>query len=239
MIHRVAVPLLLASVLLSGSAAVQAQRTERVSFRTSDDVLIAAGFFQAARRPAPAVVLVPMMTRTRGDWEPVAARLASEGFAALAIDLRGHGESGVSPAAGAAAVTSMQQDVLAAYRFLQSRSDVLHDRVGIAGASLGANLAVVAAAALPSVRSIALLSPTMDYRGLRIEQSAAKYGARPMLLIASREDAYAMRTVRELLDEDLPAREQIVLDHAGHGTVMFRRDLSLISALVDWFHRTL
>lgn len=239
MIRRRAVRLLLAVALLGGAALLDAQRPQRVSFRTSDGVAIAGTFFEAARRPSPAVVLVPMMTRTRRDWEPVGAQLAAQGIAALAIDLRGHGESGVSPAAEESGVTPMQEDVVAAFLHLQSRPDVLHERIGIAGASLGANLAVAAGAALPGIRSVALLSPTMDYRGLRIEASARKYGARPMLLIASREDAYAMRTVRELLDEKLPQREQIVLEHAGHGAIMLRRDPSLISALVEWFHRTL
>jgi alpha-beta hydrolase superfamily lysophospholipase len=238
-IHGRVVLLLLVSMVGIGAVALDAQRPQRVSLRTSDGVSIAASFFETGRRPSPAVVLVPMMTRTRRDWEPVAARLASEGIAALTIDLRGHGESGFVPAPEEGGLASMQEDVVAAYRFLQARTDVLHDRIGIAGASLGANVAVIAAAALPAVRSIALLSPTLDYRGVRIAQSAEKYGARPMLLVASREDAYALRTVRELLNEKLPQREQILLGYGGHGTVMLQRDPSLITALVEWFHRTL
>ena len=41
------------------------------------------------------------------------------------------------------------------------------DAIGVVGASLGANLALLAAADLPLVRAIALLSPSLDYRGLR------------------------------------------------------------------------
>jgi dienelactone hydrolase len=229
---------ILSLALLAAVTAVQAQRSQRVTFRTSDDVVIAGSFFEPSRRPAPAVLLVPMLTRTRRDWEPLASRLASEGIAALAIDLRGHGESG-SAANAASAVSAMQQDVLAAYRYLLGRPDVLHERIGFAGASLGANLAIVAAAASPSVRSVALLSPVLDYRGVRIEPSVRKYGSRPLLFVASQEDAYSTRTIRELEDPKMVQREQVVLDGAGHGTMMLRRDRSLVEVLVYWFQRTL
>lgn len=216
-------------------------RTHRVTFRTADGVLLSGTFFEASPKPAPAVVLVHMLVRTRRDWEPVASRLASEGIAALTFDLRGHGESTPSPTEEGARPPAMVRDVAAARQFLGTRSDVLHDRIGLAGASLGANLALLAAAADPTIRAVALLSPTLDYRGVRIEQAARKF-TRPMLLVASREDAYAWRTVRELTNprqKDIVNRESLVLDQAGHGTVMFRRDGRLVQSIVDFFLRTL
>ena len=69
---------------------------------------------------------------------------------------------------------------------LRERPEVAADSIGIAGASIGANLAVLDAADDPGVRSIALLSPGLDYRGLRIEAAMKKYGARPALLAGAR-----------------------------------------------------
>lgn len=218
----------------------RAQRTQRVTFRTADGVVLSGSLFEASARLAPAVILVHMQTRNRRDWEPVASRLAAEGIAALAFDLRGHGESAAAPTDDAAEVAAMIQDVAAARQFLGTRADVQHDRIGIAGASLGADLALVAASLDPTIRTVALLSPALEYRGLRIDQSARKYAPRPLLLVASREDAYALRTIRELMKgEAARGREQLLLDRAGHGTVMFSRDGSLIRLLVDWFHRTI
>lgn len=221
-------------------ARVEAQRPQRVTLHTSDGVALAATFHEASHRPAPAVILVHMLTRTRRDLEPLAARLAAEGIATIAVDLRGHGESSVAPTDDGAGVAAMVQDVAAARTFLQARPDVQRERIGIAGASLGANLALALAAGDPSIRSLALLSPTLDYRGVRIEQAARKYAPRPMLLVASREDAYAWRTVRELTRGDAAVgRQTLLLDGAGHGTVMLARDSGLVRALLDWFHRTL
>lgn len=223
---------------LVGPEATVEGRAQRILLRTSDGVLLAGTFFEPARRPAPTVILLHMLTRTRRDWEPVAARLAAEGIAALTIDLRGHGESWVARDDEPAGLTVMLEDVVAARRYLDTRPDVRHDRIGLAGASLGASLAVLAGASDPSVRSLALLSPSLDYRGIRMDQAARKYGSRPMLLVASREDAYAMRTLRDLVKAE-PGREQLVLEQAGHGTTMLFRDPALARVLVDWFHRTL
>jgi pimeloyl-ACP methyl ester carboxylesterase len=114
----------------------------------------------------------------------------------------------------------------------------MRDRIGLAGASLGASLAALAAADDPAVRSIALLSPSLDYRGLRLDAAMRKYAPRPALLVASREDPYAWRSMRELA-KDQSAREMVLLDRAGHGTTMLARDGSLVRTLVDWFGKTL
>ncbi len=212
-----------------------------MSFHSPDGVLLAGTFYVTASRPAPAVVLVHMLTRNRTDWEPVAVRLAAEGIAVLAFDLRGHGESSPAPAEDRATPASMVQDVTAAVAFLRGRADVLHDRIGIAGASLGANLALVAATGDPLIRTVVLLSPTLDYRGVRVEAAARKY-SRPLLLVVSREDAYSWRTVRDLTnpkDRLSASRESLVLEGAGHGTGMFARNGSLIQSVTDFLHRTL
>jgi pimeloyl-ACP methyl ester carboxylesterase len=214
------------------------QDRSRVTFQTPDGFTIAATMLEG-RRPAPAIVLVHMLGRSRRDWEPAAEKLADEGFTTLAIDLRGHGES--SPAGGAderAKLASMVADVRTAKRFLETRSDVLPGRIGLAGASLGASLVALTAGDDPSIRSIALLSPSLDYRGLRIDAAMRKYGKRRALLLASREDPYAWRSMRELA-KDAPAREMILFDRAGHGTAMLAQDDSLTRTLVDWFRRTL
>ena len=123
--------------------------TQRVTLRTDDGLTLSAQWYEPSSQPAPAVILVHMLNRSRRDWEAFAHRLAGEGIGALAIDLRGHGESQrfVSPSATDTGYASMVHDVKAARRYLASRADVQQSRVGIAGASLGANVAALAAAA--------------------------------------------------------------------------------------------
>ena len=61
----------------------------------------------------------------------------------------------------------MLQDVQAALAFLKGQETVATGRIGLAGASAGANLAAMAAGADKSVRSLVLLSVSTDYRGLK------------------------------------------------------------------------
>ena len=155
---------------------VRAGAEQRVSIRTEDGVTLAATWYEPSSRPGPAVILVHMLNRSRKEWDAVAQRLASEGIGALAFDLRGHGEStaGPPPAAGQSEYASMVQDVRAVRRYLAQRSDVQQSRVGVIGASIGANLATLEASADATIASLALLSPSVDYRGLRITEAARK-----------------------------------------------------------------
>ena len=212
-------------------------RDQRVSFRTSDGVTIAGTWYEPSVRPAPAVILVHMLGRSRRDWDSLASRLADSGIGALALDLRGHGESsGTTPGEDHSA---MVRDIEAARRHLATRSDVQHARIGLAGASLGANLAALEAAADANVASLALLSASLDYRGLRIEAAVRKYGSRPILLVVSDEDGYARRTAEDLKKAGAGIREVLTLSAAGHGTNMLGRSPDLAPALVAWFQRTL
>jgi dienelactone hydrolase len=237
-VHSVGVALMLLAIGFIVPSGARAG-TERVTIRTDDGVSLAATWYEAGTR-SPAVILVHMLHKSRRDWESVASRLASEGIGALALDLRGHGEStGSLPEGDSADYSVLIRDVIAARRYLASRSDVQPSHVGIAGASIGANLAVLEASADTAVASVALLSPTTDYRGLRIDAAMKKYGARPALMIASDDDAYAVRSVKELQKAGGGTREALILNHAGHGTVMLGHDPDLARTLVDWFRRTL
>ncbi|HEX4936484.1 MAG TPA: alpha/beta hydrolase, partial [Gemmatimonadaceae bacterium] len=112
---RSALALALTAALVAGAVGIVAGRSQRVSFRTDDGVTVAATWYEPSVRPAPAVILVHMLNRSRRDWDSFASRLASSGIGALAIDLRGHGESPhPHPDPANADYSPMVRDVLAA-----------------------------------------------------------------------------------------------------------------------------
>jgi len=232
-----------AAIIVLTPVVPQTASARTVSMRTEDGVAIAGTFYDAGRGPAPAVILLHMLTRSRADWDAVASRLADAGLHALAIDFRGHGGSSAVPpslAGGDPDLTRLVLDVRAARTLLVARSDlVVASAIGIAGASLGANVAILAAAADPAVRSLALLSPGLDYRSLRTDAALRKYGGRPALLLAGSNDPYALRSAKELAAGGGGIREIRILENAGHGTTMLKGDHDLGGVLVDWFQRTL
>jgi len=222
---------------VSGFASGAAAAGRPVILASADGATIAATLHEAGARPAPGVVLVPMLYRTRNDWDGVGQGLAAAGITALAIDLRGHGGS-----SGAAdSLPGMVQDIRAAVEWLGRRPNVRPDALGVAGASLGANLALIAAADMPAIRAVAAVSPSLDYRGVQVGSDVMRrIGARAVWLAASTEDPLALRTLKELTgDSGSGNREQYLSPVAAHGTRLLDADGSVSRALVDWLRRRL
>lgn len=224
-------------ILILGLVLAAAPRT--VTFRTDDGVTIAGTWYEPSVRPAPAVILVHMLHRTRRDWDALASRLASEGIGALTFDLRGHGDS-TGPALVEGQYSGYVADLAAARRYVMSRPDVQPSRIAVVGASLGASIAALEAAQAPGLAGIVLLSPASDYRGVKIDAALRKYPGRA-LIVYSDDDPYAQRSAKELLKASGPLatrRETLSLSHAGHGTNMLGGDPDLPRQLVDWLKRT-
>jgi len=225
--------MVLAVFLAAGAPAEAAGRA--VTFHAADGRTLSGVLTEADQRPAPAVVLVPMLGRSKDDWQAVGQRLADANITALAIDL-----PGTAVPEDPNEVVRWSDDIRAAVAYLLSRpSDVKPGSIGVAGASLGGSLAVIEAAGDPGIRSIALISPSLDYRGVRIEAAMRAYGARPALLIASARDPYAARSTRELAQGAPGPRDIRWSEVAAHGTVLLGRDPDLVRSLVEWFQGTL
>lgn len=222
---------LLVALLFEGGVGAAARA---ISFRTADGRTVQALINEANQRPAPAVVLVPMLGRPKDDWQFTAQRLADVNITALMIDLPGQGLPGDPKS-----LAAWSDDIKAAISFLETRPETRPGALGVAGASLGGNLAAVAAATDPRVKSLVLISPSLDYRGVRIAAPMREYGARPALLMAGRQDFYAARSARELADDPPGTRELAWSELAAHGTALLSREPDLVRALVEWFQRTL
>ena len=232
--YLAALSMIVMAIVLGAAHAEAAGRP--VTFPSSDGVTIAGEFFEAAARPSPAVLLVHMLTRNKSEWGGLPDRLRESGMSALTIDLRGHGQSGGS----AQDLQAMVQDVRAAALWLGSRPNVKGDSIAIVGASLGASLALLAAVDVPQARWLALLSPSLDYRGLRTDVALVKrLGARSLWLAAGDQDPLALRTMRDMAAEPSGAREQHVTAGLAHGTALLERDPDLARSLVDWLRRSL
>jgi pimeloyl-ACP methyl ester carboxylesterase len=235
-------PGLLARACLAGALALwpgatTASAASRVTITTEDGVALAATVWDPGVRAAPGVLMLHTVSRTRHDFDRLGEQLAARGFVALAVDLRGHGDS-----QGSYAPSDLQllaRDVAAAIRFLLTRQEVEVGTLGILGASAGATLGVLAANGVPAVRCFAFLSAPLDFRGLRLDEPLRRVSDRPVLLVASSDDVYASRCARALAETGPGRRELMLLDSAGHGARILSSRPDLIASLVDWFSRTL
>jgi pimeloyl-ACP methyl ester carboxylesterase len=193
------------------------------------DLVIRGTFYGTELDAAPGVLMLHMYGRTRADWDALARRLQALGIASLAIDLRGHGETG-----GVENWLLAPQDVEVALTWLGAKQDVDADRLGVIGASIGANLALLLGSTNPRIDALALLSPGFDYFRVNIEGAMLLYNPRSALLAASEEDGYSAETVRGLADQATGPVELLVYNNAGHGNEMLAAEPGLSDAIVDF-----
>ena len=109
-----------------------------------------AGLLWPAPPEAPGVLIVPGLSSRKENHVDFGDALAGAGMGALALDLRGHGESGGALDAGA------MDDVLAGLAALAARG---HGRLGVRGSSMGGMLALHAPDRDRRVRAVVAICP--------------------------------------------------------------------------------
>ena len=220
-------------------------RQTTVKIKTSDGWQLAATMVAAPKPDAEktAVVLLHGLAAGKSEWTGLQAALAVKGVSSLAVDLRGHGGS---TRKGRAKIEFQQfadhgpdgewmnlwKDGQAGFEFLQSKG---YKRIGLAGASVGANAAAVAASKIPEAHFLLLLSAGMDYQGIQPADALQAYGPRHLLLAASQADGYAFNSAAFFRNIRYTAR--LPADWAqtarGHGVQMFE-DPQMTDRVVSW-----
>lgn len=217
---------------------------ETVRLKTQDSVEIVGDYYlpvgktQVVNGTSRGVLLLHMMSSDRKSWRVFAEKLQLAGLPVLAIDLRGHGESQGGPDGYRTFSDAEHQDsrldVLAGAIFLRSKQV---DEFHLVGASIGANLALQYMAEHPNARSLALLSPGLDYHGLRTAEFIGSVStSRGIFLVASDDDEYSRGSVNELasritLDENHKLK---IFESGGHGTNIFENHPEFMDELVEW-----
>lgn len=219
--------------------------TETVQFQTSDGITI-FGLYTHGDNPAlPAVLLSHMMPATKESWNDFAQVLADDGFQALAIDLRGHGESVIQTPNAERRTLNYKNfsdaehqkpilDLEAAVNFLKSKGV---SEIHLVGASIGANLSLQYLAEHSEARSAILLSPGLDYRGVKTESFAARLReGQSVYYAAADNDPYSAETAKTLYQKtpEGAAKELKIFERGGHGTDMFSAHSELMRELSIW-----
>ncbi|MBK8190900.1 MAG: alpha/beta fold hydrolase [Vampirovibrionales bacterium] len=194
----------------------------------------------------PLVILLHPLNGGYKDWGELPALLVSRGYAALTLDLRGHGKSvwrNVSWRQFAASDwAKYPQDALRAARYFDASEDypqVDSRRVAIIGASIGANAAVLGASGDNArVRAVVTLSAGLDYKGLKTTQAMYAF-KNAILMIASQDDPQAFDDTNMLYRLASGHKELLLFRNIGHGTDMLRFYPQLMKPIADWLVREL
>ncbi len=213
---------------------------QRVNFTTEDGVIIVGDYYSAENAKGH-VLFLHMMPALKESWQECAKVFVKAGFSCLAIDQRGHGES-VKTVDGRtlnfkdfddAKQQSKILDVRAAANWLQQQGAEI-TRVALVGASIGANLSLRFLVETPGLPTAVLLSPGLDYRGIKVDELARKLPeGKTFMCVAAGDDDYSYQTCRALFG--ITGEVKVVqLPQGGHGTNIFNDHPELIGQMVEW-----
>jgi dienelactone hydrolase len=180
-------------------------------------------YWEPSKRLSPAVVLLPMLGGSKEDWTPLATLLHKEGYGVLALDLREQGRTDRE---------HLVADARTGFDFRRAQKKVDAARIGLVGASIGANAALNFAAEEPLVRTTVLLSPGLNYRGVVTEPALRDYGVRPLLLMASEEDLSSAGAVRTLADASQSDAVVKFYPGSAHGTDLLQVGLPVAADIL-------
>ena len=189
-------------------AACKADEPREVSFQSTDGVSLKGTLF--GKGPAAGVILGHMYPADQKSWFGFARKLADQGYAALAFDFRGYGESG-----GEKTIGRIDKDLEGALLFLEPQVK----RIFLIGASMGGT-ASIQVASRKKVAGVVSLSGPVAFQGLDARRAIKEVGA-PILLIAAEGDAPAAEAARWFDREAVSPKTLMLLPGAEHGTNLF------------------
>jgi acetyl esterase/lipase len=227
---------------------------QKVTFITDDGVSIVGTYYSPSsgtNNSTPTVILLHMLGRDRNTWNELASTLSQKGYAVLSIDLRGHGESISTQDGNAISYQSFTEDdfnkmvldVKAAKQFLIENKNANPNRMAIIGASIGANVALnYAATSDPDIKTVILLSPGLNYRGVATADAITKY-KNPIYIAATEEDSGSAKDSQILCDKINCGKNLKVYSggSSSHGTNMFSDSLNppLQDLIMSWLNSSL
>jgi len=209
---------------------------KHITLTTSDNIQLSAVYEYDVQDKI--AVLMHMMPATKESWEALSKVLHEHGYATLAFDERGHGESTMNGTLNYKLFTDAEQqtkryDVEAALAFAREQGfDEAHTI--LMGASIGANLTIRALAEHNQIPLGVVLSPGIDYHGVTTDDVVTKLGpTQKLLLVASDDDVGSWKSIHELHRLN-PATILIERSGLGHGTNMTDKDLSLVEEITKY-----
>ena len=224
---------------------------ERVVFTSEDGVLLVGSYYKpriGTSNSTPSVILLHMLGMDRSTWDKFAQELSQNGYAVLSVDLRGNGES-IKQANQTISYQSfmpknfknMTLDVKAAKKYLIEGRKANPNQISIIGASIGANLALNYAASDHSIKSVILLSPGLNYRGISTLDAIMKY-KNPIYIVTAEDDSESAKDSKILCEKITCAENLKIFENTNfHGTDLLSDKMvgsKLQNIILSWLDST-
>jgi len=243
------ITLLLPLLFLSFNNNAQTEaKTKEVSFITKDSITISATFEtpKTQNKTIPAIILIHQGGSTREEWKSLKLwnNLLAKGYAVLAYDIRIHGKSGKDKGDIYNLFNNPNRaplDLLAAITFLKNQTEIDSKRIGSIGASVGANLACVAAASPEyNIKSVVSISAKIE-AVKNLSGSTKALELQNAFHIASKEEQDGKRAfwANELFAKTTDSKKLEIASGDKHGSFILAEHEYLQELVLDWFEETL
>ena len=242
---------LVAAALLAATSAIPISTAQEgpLTVTTADgiELSVVLAVPESEAPSLPAVVFIHQGGSSKDEWvrTDLFDDVVRQGWIGLAYDIRGHGESSGEVDFDVFFDDPEQapRDLRAVIDYLIADERVDADRIAVVGASIGANLACVAAGntEFPVKTAVAISGKTSAV--INLAGGAERLGdLRSVFLIASEfeQDGQRADWALELYGRTaVPRRLEIVGASGGHGVSIFADDTTLQRRILDWLKATL
>lgn len=216
---------------------------ERVLIKTEDGLSLVGTYFAPhdTKHKAPGALLVHDAGGSRADMEALALRLQKTGFAALTIDLRGHGESATAEldwkkldADGQTRNWAfMTRDVKAGVDLLLSQKTVHSTTVSLIGYGAGCTLVARHATRDDKVRDLVLLNPQAEQLGFTLAKDMVELAGLPTCIGVGKEDAATAKRMGDIANHGEGEDPTEIMISKGDAAGLLE-DAKLGSDVVRW-----
>lgn len=220
----------------------------KVFLKTSDNIKIAADFY-AVEKPVGWLVLTHMMPATKESYKNLAIEAQKNGYESIVIDLRGHGESDGGPEGFLNFSDEEHQksifDLKATVDYLIKNKKATPEKISFIGASIGANLSLQYIVNPfrqltnngSEFKTAVLLSPGLNYRGLKTEPLVKKLRVGQKTFFISAQDDDNNSEQNQLLFEKTPDninKKIKIYETGGHGTDILKNQPELTKIIFEF-----
>lgn len=243
--------ILMAFLILATNNLYSMASTKSIQYTTEDNFNMTGNLYLPKLpkgQKAPLVVLLHSIGTNKRMWGDLPELLASKGYACLALDLRGHGQSIYNSRLKERSwmyftdkdYAKYPKDVIYSIEAMKTQfgKKINTNKMIFIGSNIGANTAVLAAAKINKkgyfVKSIVMISPRLKIKNLFIPIEMVNYGAHPILIFDNKN---IPKGFNETLEIKKYAQGECVLkafNGGGMGAALYKSTPSVKTDTINW-----
>lgn len=217
---------------------------EEFILNTEDGFKLPATLLTPQSSNGAGIILIHQGGSDRSEWSFMHDQLLEAGYVLISYDIRGMGASQMDNGAGKTVeniYNSPHQaplDLKAAITYLEMIPQVNNERIGILGASVGGNLAVVGSATMNIKSAVSISGKTQAVQNLA---GTKEISPKSIYFISSMESEGARaKWAEEMYNMTEGPREiAITAEEQGHGVTILHDNPILQGEIIRWFENNL